>query len=73
MIKTEHIPPEGVVAAREAWLLSDRGGSEAWRAAIAAALNAWPGVQSVTEYYLVNSDHFSPAIILPLPHEKSDD
>lgn len=42
MIKPDQIPDEVVIAAREAWLLSDVNAHSDWRVAIAAALNAWP-------------------------------
>ena len=44
MLKAEQIPDKVVIAAREAWLRSDVNAQSDWRAAIAAALNAWPGV-----------------------------
>ena len=44
MIKPEQIPDEVVISAREAWLRSDVNAQSDWRVAIAAALNAWPGV-----------------------------
>lgn len=44
MIHANQIPNEVVIAAREAWLLSDVNVQEDWRSAIAAALNAWPDV-----------------------------
>lgn len=43
MIWPDMIPDEVVKAARQAWLGSDVNAMEDWRAAIAAALNAWPG------------------------------
>lgn len=39
------------------------------RAAIAAALNAWPEAKRVKEYFTHDTDHYEPAIILPLPQE----
>lgn len=44
MIRSDQIPDEVVVSAREAWLRSDETAHEDWREAIAAALNAWPDV-----------------------------
>ena len=41
MITPDMIPDEVVNASREAWLRSDVSVKEDWRAAIAAALNAW--------------------------------
>jgi hypothetical protein len=69
MIKPEDIPPEVVIAAREAWLLSDLGAAEDWRAGIAAALNAWPGMQVEGGLILDKTFH---DIILPLPQEKRE-
>ena len=44
MLKAEQIPDKVVIAAREAWLRSDVNAQSDWQVAIAAALNAWPGV-----------------------------
>ena len=44
MIKPEQIQDEVVISASEAWLRSDVNAQSDWRVAIAAALNAWPGV-----------------------------
>lgn len=38
-------------------------------AAIAAAINAWPGVRPVSEVFTAGGDFYSPHIILPLPTE----
>lgn len=64
MIKPDMIPDEVVNAAREAWLLSDVNAKEDWRAAIAAALNAWH------DAYSVQSPPYAQAgIFLPLPQK----
>ena len=68
MITPDMIPDEVVAAAREAWLLSDVNPKEDWRAAIAAALNAWPDVIAVRDW---NNMH--PRLILPLSTTESSD
>ena len=65
MIKPEMVPDEVVEAARAAWLRSDVSAKEDWRASIAAALNAWPGMQQRI--------HIEQAIILPLPPQEGGD
>ena len=72
MIKPEHIPDE------VAWKLHDKlwsvGGHSVddVRAAIAAALNAWPNRVTVKDDGR-RQTYIIPAIILPLPTEASDD
>ena len=70
MIRADMIPPEVVEAAIDA--MSDCGseviGSRMARASIAAALNAWPGMEKA--WYEGNTPT---AIILPLPQEVSDE
>lgn len=71
MIKPEHIPPEVVGAAAKAYELHiyDAVAEEGIRLAIAAALNAWPGVDledMVPPFYGIE-------IILPLTQEKSEE
>jgi hypothetical protein len=73
MIKADQIPDEVVeAAARAAWKLKDqrlweilKATQPNWqdeaRASIAAALNAWPGVEVVKWY------HADQSLILPLP------
>ena len=69
MIKPEHIPDE------VAWKLHDKlwsvGGPSVddVRAAIAAALNAWPGMSKVGEVYGLQQEWW---LELPLPQEASD-
>jgi hypothetical protein len=72
MIKPEQIPPEVVEAAVKAF---DESEEDAYvthahdiRVAIAAALNAWPGIQDA--WYEGNTPT---AYILPLPQEKPND
>jgi hypothetical protein len=61
MIRAEQIPDEVVEAFRKAWM----DGSLSARAAIAAALSAWPGVDCLPT--------FGPSrIILPLPQKEGD-
>lgn len=59
MLKAEQVPDEAYRAWREAFF-SDSGG----RAAIAAAINAWPGIE--IEMVFMEEDY----LILPLPTEK---
>lgn len=68
MIKPDMIPDDVVVALRSAL---DR--SEYLDTAIAAALNAWPEAKRVKEYFTHDTDHYEPAIILPLPQEAGDE
>jgi hypothetical protein len=67
-----HIPPAALEAGAEAFLECDRSPAcsfeDALRAAIAAALNGWPGAEVVGWYH---EDHT--VIILPLPTEASDE
>ena len=70
MIKPEQIPDEVVNAASKAYELYiyDSVSDEGMRLAIAAALNAWPGMKACEE------DDLGPAcLILPLPQEKNDE
>ena len=64
MIKPEQVPPEAMNALLQA-LRQRRGGREA----IAAALNAWPGMHILTYSHLGESD----VVRLPLTQEKTDD
>jgi hypothetical protein len=69
MIRADMIPDEVVEAAREAWLRSDVNAKEDWRAAIAAALNAWM-VSSARRIYPT----LGPIrIVLPPPQEENTD
>jgi hypothetical protein len=67
MIKAEQIPDEVVEAINEA---CDSGRAWNTRDTLAAAINAWPGVE-------VEPTHESypawPHIILPLPQENNND
>ncbi len=74
MIRAEQIPDEVVEAAARAYAILNEGHDEWWhlraertRAAIAAALNAWPDA-GIEEY--VNGDR---GIFLPLPQEPRDE
>ena len=66
MLKPEQVPDVSLKEFRKA-LFSDKGG----RAAIAAAINAWP-MASPYEYYVGPDGKPSPSIILPLPQEETD-
>ena len=62
MIRADMIPDEVVEAFRKAWM----DGNLTARAAIAAAINAWPDAEA--------RPTFGPSrIILPLPQEVSDE
>jgi hypothetical protein len=63
VIRTDQIPDEVVEAARNAFF-SNKG----MRGAIAAALNAWQGIQGA--WYEGDTPT---AYILPLPQENTDD
>lgn len=73
MTRPDQIPPE------VAWKLHDKlwkvGGPsvDEVRAALAAAINAWPEVKRVKGYFTHDTDYYEPAIILPLPQEVSDE
>jgi hypothetical protein len=70
MIDTKQIPDEVVEAAVTAWLekASDYTRlNESIRAAIAAALNAWPNAR--LDYWA----HYDGALLLPLPKEGADE
>ena len=65
MIKAEQIPDEVVEAA--AMQLPGMAGHQRYvRAAIAAALNAWPGA------WHIDADDFEEKLILPLPEENNN-
>lgn len=68
MIKPEQIPDEVVEAAREAWLRSDVNARDDWRAAIAAAINAWPG--STGEWNVLDDRMW---ITLPVQQDAGDE
>jgi hypothetical protein len=63
MIKPEQIPDEVVERLCEGLSYWDR---EATRAALAAALNAWPGM---VERHFPNDPTRVPGVFLPLPKE----
>ena len=71
MIKPDQIPDEVVRAAVVAWLKAESIRPDAQ--VIAAALNAWPEAKRVKGYFTHDTDHYEPAIILPLPQETSDE
>lgn len=66
MLKPEQVPDE-------AWEAALKCPGNGMREAIAAAINAWPESKVVTEYFLCDSDHFLPALILPLPQDAGDE
>jgi hypothetical protein len=71
MIRAEQIPDEVVEAALHAYDMSFKNdyttGEQDIAAAIAAALNAWPGAE-VVEWY-----HADKTLIFPLPQEPRDE
>ena len=69
MIRADQIPPEVVEAGRVAWLESASDYSrldDSIRAAIAAAINAWPEMETRPTFYPTR-------IILPFLKENSDE
>ena len=68
MIRAEQIPPEAYAAAAE--LLAEGARTDQ---AIAAAINAWPGMSVEKTHIGVFGNVFSHDIILPLPKENSND
>lgn len=76
MIKPEQIPDEVMLAAREAYMRGDAHISTNMRAAIAAALNAWPGIklENLCSWVMDGPDlpyvEEAASIILPLPPQE---
>ena len=68
-----HIPPAALKAACRAYELYvyDCVSDDAMRLAIAAALNAWPGMSQLAENDSASIREMA-ALILPLPAENSD-
>ena len=69
MIKPEQVPDEVVDA-----LLDTSNVAKPWKHAIAAALNAWPGMEQDQLFhgFTDGTHYFQPRLILPLPTEASD-
>ena len=67
MIRPEQVP-DAVVDA----LLDSSNVAKPWKHAIAAALNAWPGMSQLAENDSASIREMA-ALILPLPQEASDD
>lgn len=65
MIKPEQIPDEVIKAFRIAWM----DGSNNTEAAIAAAINAWPGAWKSESFFMFQQD----LLMLLLPQENNDD
>jgi len=66
MIKPKQVPDEVMLAAREAYMRGEAHISTNMRAAIAAALNAWPGMREQKQGpYGITYD-----LILPLPPQE---
>ena len=68
MIKPEQVPYNVTREALTAWIGSEGTIMQAMERAIAAALNAWPGMEVVDK--VVGDDV---ALLLPLPTEPRDD
>ena len=70
MIDPKQIPDEVVEAFRKAWM----DGNLTTRAAIAAAINAWPGAL-ISPDEVIDGELLPPIISLPfpLPQEKQDE
>ena len=72
MLKPEQVPKEVIDAAYYAyWRQKPNSG---FAEAIAAALNAWPGVEQDQLFhgFTDGTHYFQPRLILPLPTEASD-
>ena len=71
MIKPDQIPDEVWHTAMSTYhkTIRKRPGS-AWQEAIAAALQAWPGMMPVSEVFTAGGDFYRPHLILPLPQEE---
>ena len=67
MIRPEQVP-DAVVDA----LLDSSNVAKPWKHAIAAALEAWPGMSQLAENDSASIREMA-ALILPLPQEASDD
>jgi len=77
MINPAQIPDEVVEAAaraigEETYVGNKQTLRDAGRAAIAAALNAWPNAKTLRDDGR-RQTYIVPALILPLPHEASDE
>jgi len=77
MIKPEQIPIEAVYAVAD--IVMGDNDTDCLREAIAAAINAWPGVFPVFALQIGNWTEFeeeavdvAQGLILPLPQEKND-
>jgi len=71
MLKPEQVPYDVVRAAYAAW--AGGGGNNvlsAMESAIAAAINAWPGVYA--NGLQKGWKHYTPALILPIPPQETD-
>ena len=69
MIKPEQVPYDAVRAAHSAWV--GGGGNNvlsAMERAIAAAINAWPGMSQLAEHDSASIREMA-ALILPLPQD----
>lgn len=76
MIKPEQIPDEALEAAARSIAAIENGDDSIWDAyigcaeyAIAAAINAWPGMSMERESHKAKWS----SVLLPLPQEKNDD
>lgn len=71
MIKPEMIPHGLALIARKAWAEGiGPTNDDDWNAAIAAALNAWPGMR-IQEPHAIK--WYPTVLILPIPQEDSDE
>lgn len=71
MLKAEQVPKEAADALQE---LISRGVFISTEEAIAAAINAWPGMEKLyRQPHRLAVDYSHPEIILPLPQEARDD
>ncbi|CAB4169990.1 hypothetical protein UFOVP1087_5 [uncultured Caudovirales phage] len=74
MITPEQVPKKVVKAAQKAWE-KDTESFRPTAKTIAAALNAWPGMEQDQLFhgFTDGTHYFQPRLILPLPQEASDD
>ena len=70
MIKPEMVPYDAMRAGLTAWMGSEGTIMSAMERAIAAALNAWPGMYRADWN---DKNELDPVIVLPLPQETRDD
>lgn len=68
MIKAEQIPDGPAAAYVEALKRA-----KSWKECFAAALNAWPGMDTDVMFFVAADERYLPHIILPLSQENSNE